>query len=147
MTKDQVAAMLQNSHVMDAGSISRSQLFVDAALCRFWMSRWGEAGPLWMWADSSPQAGTDWLLSVVQFIAEADVVECVQAVKLLRTTTEEFKELEDLSDEVVDRQIAVTRMRHEAGVKLSKKVVQLLSTTSSCVFVTFWRGPLSLKLL
>ena len=44
-----------------ASSLSRYQLAVDAALCAHFAKEMKEhaVGPIWMWCDSSPQAGEE----------------------------------------------------------------------------------------
>ena len=58
----------------DAGTLSRKQISIDAALCLSVQERiHGQEGPLYVWADSSPKAGTDWLLSTLLWIEKASL--------------------------------------------------------------------------
>ena len=69
-----------------AASLSRSQVFVDAALMRMVGLRYvGSCGPIYIWADSSPQHGTDWFLSLVATIHEADLDECMRCAHVWQT--------------------------------------------------------------
>ena len=78
--------------------ISRSQIRIDGALCGFWKERfaaWMESTNVsfnpassdlcvFLWADSSPQAGTDWLLSQMRIIPPGKLSSCVAAAELLQ---------------------------------------------------------------
>ena len=38
-------------------------------------------GPIYWWCDSSPQMGTDWLLSIYDFISKPHVTQCFRAAE------------------------------------------------------------------
>ena len=88
MTRADVQAWGKAMKIDDASTISRSQLLIDAALCKYWARLWSTHGHLgdsvlYMWADSSPQFGVDWLLTVVLCIHASDMDQCVQADKYI----------------------------------------------------------------
>ena len=56
----QIKQDIANTIGADFGSLSRFQLHLDASLCRHMQTALSIAeGPLYLWADSSPKAGTD----------------------------------------------------------------------------------------
>ena len=100
------------------GQISQSQLFIDAALCSFWSKLWAtelEDGPLYLWADSSPQCGSDWFMSLLLGIRLADVSKCVRAVKHLLSTVGEIQQ----ADVCAARRADLAQLRHESGEVLT----------------------------
>ncbi|CAE7374325.1 unnamed protein product [Symbiodinium sp. CCMP2592] len=83
-------------------------------------------GPLFCWADSSPQLGADWLLSIYDFIFADQVVRCWEAANLLSTSVNRFKLLCDGEDgeslESVEGMQSIVQERVDATVLLSKQV-------------------------
>ena len=80
MTDGEVEALSSQKQVDDAGTVSRSQIFIDGdgAICKFWsqfLAQNGcfDDGPIYVWADASPQLGTDWLLSVMLLIQASEL--------------------------------------------------------------------------
>ena len=55
-------------------------------------------GPIFCWADSSPQLGADWLLSIYDFIFADQVVGAWEAANQLSTSVNRFKLLFDAED-------------------------------------------------
>ena len=73
--------------IVPSGSkISRSMLLLDVAYVCYWQERLTgfNAGDnlVYLWLDSSPQGGVDWLLSIVRFVKRDQVQACVQAALL-----------------------------------------------------------------
>ena len=102
-----------------AASLSRSQVFVDAALMRMAGLRYaGNCGPIYIWADSSPQHGTDWFLSLVATIHEADLDECMRCAHVLANRVVIFE-----SDGPQDELMRAAMERKAAGLTLSEKFV------------------------
>ena len=68
-----------------APSISRRQLWIDASFCLHIRDALSlDTGPLYVWADSSPQVSVDWLLSVVTWVKAQDVVPVFEAWRVLK---------------------------------------------------------------
>lgn len=60
---------LSNMKLPAGATLSRAQVKIDAALCCHWASKLrSHDGPIFVFADASPQVGVDWLLSTVILI-------------------------------------------------------------------------------
>ena len=82
-----------------ASMISKSQIFVDAALCCYYKSVFeAEDWLLFLWADSSPQGGYDWLMSLVRMIKVADLDACMEASHMLEKSMPGFVEAAQKQD-------------------------------------------------
>ena len=112
----EVKNMAQQNRGKVAGDmLSRVQVKVDAVLCCCVKDEFAEDnGPLYLWADSSPQHGVDWFLSTIMYIYEADVVAVMDAVHVLVRTVSEFKLASDSQDQ--DRADEIARERDAAGL-------------------------------
>ena len=63
-----VAAQLAD-RVPSGPAISHAQLKIDTAFALVWRRKFAESsGPLYLWCDSSPQMGADWLLSICDMV-------------------------------------------------------------------------------
>jgi hypothetical protein len=86
-TWEAVAVVQENLRVPSGSTLSKNQLYIDAMLCRYWRERFAaDSGPLYIWADSSPQAGANWLLSMVLSIRSDQLLETAKAARYLATT-------------------------------------------------------------
>lgn len=103
-----------------ASSLARGQILADAALCCFWRSRFAERksplGPMYIWADSSPQAGEDWLLSIALFIQREDLEACFEAARSLAQSVEEFRAA--FRDDHKERMSGIAIRRHDDRLTL-----------------------------
>ena len=107
-----------NKRLVAPDRISRSLLQVDATLCCLMkQSLASSGGPLYLWADSSPQHGTDWLLSTLLSIDREALVPTMEAAQLLMRTAESFASLDD--DDVCD---TVAMERDRAGLVLRQNM-------------------------
>ena len=107
------------SKVPSASSLSRSQLLVDAAFCCFMRRRFSELhGSIFMLADSSPQAGHDYLLSTCLMISRADLAKCSDAARFMRGSWDAFVSAYTQEDHERMRDIAV--QRQECGEVLKQ---------------------------
>ncbi|CAK9101085.1 unnamed protein product, partial [Durusdinium trenchii] len=74
-------------------------------------------GPVYLWCDSSPQAGVDWLLSIIDYIAEDHLEECHQKYQALyRSTSLIQQSVEDvnlLAEIAVNRADAIKFLRQK----------------------------------
>ena len=135
--------------------ISRSQIRIDGALCGYWKEKiksWMENtnaalvhGPspsqvcFFLWADSSPQAGTDWLLSQLRIIPPGKLPLCVAAAQMLQNSAralvsmaqEQSSELDTVAgnhsgkeDALKDSFHHLVQERHEAGVALQDTMIK-----------------------
>ena len=74
--------------IPSAGTVSKIQLRVDAALSMVWRDKLASScGPVYLWLDSSPQAGTDWLLSMFDFVDLLNVGKTATAARELQSST------------------------------------------------------------
>ena len=107
------------SKVPSASSLSRSQLLVDAAFCCFMRRRFSELhGSIFMLADSSPQAGHDYLLSTCLMISRADLARCSDAARFMQGSWDAFLSAYTQGDHERMREIAV--QRQECGEVLKQ---------------------------
>ena len=107
----------------DSSQIQRSQFRIDAALCRYYAEEVFARAPadfLYLWADSSPQAGTDWLLSIVRTVPQEHVFACIRAGRRLEASVAEFEEaiLQGASSAMCN----IAQERHELGIFLQKNI-------------------------
>ena len=102
-------------------TLSRKQILVDAALCCHWArTLQRHIGPIYLYADSSPQVGADWLMSIVMLIRDDDLERCVGAADYLKSSAEEFKAAVAANDD--DRMHEVAQKRHAEGVFLQSAI-------------------------
>lgn len=106
-------------HVPGSSTISKRQVQVDAALCCFWRRRLvHEDNSLFLWADSSPQAGSDWLMSLMLIIKSTELWQCLQSSFAIALSVIDFMEAHSQDD--TDRLEALALQRHEQGVYLTQ---------------------------
>jgi len=100
--------------VPSSATLSRHQLRIDAALCCLWQQRLlGTGNVLYVWADSSPQAGVDWLLSIVQIIPSTSLIECAQVVQILAASA--FELCKAAAAEDTEKMVQIAEDRHIWG--------------------------------
>ena len=134
--KSQLAPMLQEAvaalfpgldqdmtvDIPSGSTLSRRQILVDAAYSCFWRSRLQEhTGPLYLWADSSPQGGVDWLLSIVSLIRQEDMESVVAASDFLYESTERFQAACAVDDK--DSMLEIAEKRHQCGLCLTSSMI------------------------
>ena len=131
----------------DSGTISRSQITIDTAFCCWWQRQFERCSSdchVFVWADSSPQGGTDWLLSMIRLIEGRHLRECVGAANYLARSAQFLKETfskAGLNEAEAEATKALTQAqkaaqaargqqledivqeRHAAGLLLQEKVV------------------------
>ena len=99
LTDVEANSMLANRRVPSHSTISKRQLQLDGALCLFWKRRFvREEYVMFLWADSSPQAGHDFLLSIVQLIPKRQRVACLHAAQLLKTSVSALEDAAEHED-------------------------------------------------
>ena len=99
-------------------ALSRKQLTVDAAYSCYWSTLLQEHDvPVYVWADSSPQGGVDWLLSIACLIKRQDLVNVASAVNYLQEYAELFANAFEVDDK--DAMLNIVQKRHECGILLS----------------------------
>lgn len=57
------------------------------------------SGPIFLWCDSSPQAGADWLLSIFDYILDQDVANCFKHLQTSYASTDALKHAAAHQDE------------------------------------------------
>ncbi|CAE7209504.1 unnamed protein product [Symbiodinium pilosum] len=99
--------------IPSASTLSRSQLLVDAAHCCFMRQRFREQTfRMYLLADSSPQAGQDYLLSTALMIACNDLEKCVAASSYMRSSWQELVEAYKRDDHETFADIVLLRNQH-----------------------------------
>lgn len=107
--------------VLSAATLSQKQIEVDSSYCCFWRDRFeSHKGPIYVYADSSPQAGSDYLLSIVTLIDDCKLPDCMQAACFLEQSVGSFQEAYAADDK--DRMSETARQRHERGEFLKQAV-------------------------
>ena len=107
--------LLDHVHCRDQGSSSRDQIKIDTAYCAYWKKVCAaDSGPIYLWADSSPQLGTDWLLSTALWIRDENLLECMDAVHILNESKSYFDHEQDDEDVMMEW----TKLRNECGATL-----------------------------
>ena len=118
-----ISDIMHNRDPLSSPSLSRYQIFVDICLCRCWGEQHAEdSGPMYLWGDSSPQFGTNWMMSLVGSIRSGDLTDCVQAAHLLQSSVDAY-DLDGEFDPIPDKIIDLTERRHKAGLLLKEKFV------------------------
>ena len=103
-------------------SLSRKQIFVDSAFCCHWREILAKhRGPIYVWADSSPQGGVDWLLSIIRIIKQEQLETVVDAADFLVESVEGFLAAYACDDKQTMASIA--HKRHSQGCYLARSVV------------------------
>ena len=102
--------------------ISESQLKIDAALCTYFAREFfaKSIGHLYLWADSSPQGGTDWLLSMLRIVPQEQLEPSAATARRLQASVQDFQLAVSNKDFALSMEIA--ERRHEDGVFLSKAI-------------------------
>ena len=120
LAPQQMKSMTGYSKLEGSDQVSKSQLYIDSALCTYWGKRLApgsldgfDDGPCYLWADSSPQFGTDWLLSVMLLIRASDLPECAASFIRMVSTVDEIQVPQaDLS---IARLAELIDLRHSCG--------------------------------
>eukprot|EP00439_Symbiodinium_sp_Y106_P028549 s5651_g3.t1 len=96
--------------VPSAASLSRAQLLVDMAYCCYWQNKLESMkGPLFIWLDSSPQGGVDWLLSVLRYVPDASLQAAVSAAQYMESSPTLFAQAREQGNSTLMQQIAQAR--------------------------------------
>ena len=107
------------SKVPSPSTISRAQLLLDAALCGVMRDRFASSrSSLFMFADSSPQAGHDYLLSTCLMISAERLENCYLAAQSLRVSWSDF--LSAYRDEDADAMRDIIANRQECTLALTE---------------------------
>lgn len=110
-------------HTYSAATLSKSQLLADCALSAVWADffRKDHLGPIYLWADSSPQGGFDWFLSMARIIRADRLQEAVHAAAELASTA---KELHDAASEDDPLRLQdIVEQRQALGLFLKKNLM------------------------
>ena len=133
--------------IPSASTLSRAQLLVDASLCCLMRRRFEEMNhcdaSIFMFADSSPQAGSDWLLSTCNIIPGSSLDSCMQAAWQLKSDYSWAAFLSALHEEERDTQDDVVRIvtaREDLGSRLRQMIC-----THRCLPMALGSGATSLE--
>lgn len=110
-------------HAPCDSQIQRSQVLIDSALCKYFAEEVFNEEPLgflYLWADSSPQGGTDWLLSIVRIIPQKHVSACVAAATSLHASVSDFEEAVSQGD--MSKISSIVQERHSQGMFLETAI-------------------------
>ena len=106
---------------VSGGTISKTQVKLDCAFSLLYRDVWkSQSGPLYLFTDSSPQLGTDWLMSIVDYVPDEKLAECFeQALELKRSISRlEIAVSQQDEAELTD----VVQSRHHAGSIISASI-------------------------
>ena len=106
------------SKIPSPSPLARAQLLFDAAFCGVMKRRFASLrGPIYMLADSSPQAGHDYLLSTCLMISVDMLEKCWDAAQFMRSSWDDFLSAYQEQDTVKLHQIVVKRQENGAVLK------------------------------
>lgn len=104
-------------------SISRYQVILDASFAMVFREMMLQRdGPIYLWADSSPQAGHDFLLSVFDQIASDKLVQCLESFRALFLSVEALRQAIAAEDFEAAREVA--KQRDAAGQVLTGAIMR-----------------------
>lgn len=104
-------------------SFGLAQVRIDAAFTLFYRDVLQQSrGPLYLWCDSSPQLGADYLLSIFDRISEEQLVPCWQHAQALFKSVLGFCDAFHAGDQ--EQMAQQVHFRHEAARFLKKHVVR-----------------------
>ncbi|CAE7204740.1 unnamed protein product [Symbiodinium sp. CCMP2592] len=104
--------------IPSGASLQRAQLLVDTAYMYFWqeklmsLSQGHCQNVIYLWLDSSPQGGTDWLLSIMKILRRKDLHRCKTAADQLELSVRKFEAASASRDS--SAMIDIARERHQA---------------------------------
>ena len=97
------------------------QVRIDAAFALWYRDVLeNKQGPIYLWCDSSPQLGADWLLSIFDHIHEEHVVACWENATALFCSVKTFQTAFEDGDH--DQMADQVLLRHEANQFLQRHV-------------------------
>ena len=129
LLRDAIASMFPHldldgdNRIPSGPTLSRKQLLVDAAYSCYWRDLLQQhRGPMYVWADASPQGGFDWFLSILSLVKQEDLQEVVQAADYLADSVARFACACETDDK--DELAEIANKRHACG-KFLKRAVKL----------------------
>ena len=135
-SKQAIQHLLGDVRLPGAATLSKKQVQLDAALCSHWQDAFTRCRhAVYVWADSSPQAGEDYLMSVLLLIPEPDLVACMESCHMLWSSVRQLRDAaanEDrpaLATHAHDRQAASAMLRDK--VQLHRQVPCALGSGAS----------------
>ena len=94
-------------------TLSRAQVLLDAGLCCYTQTQFASQDCLlYLLADSSPQAGSDYLLSTALMIARDDLEACAHAAQYTRMSWDAFVDAYKRDDKTATQKIVLERHAH-----------------------------------
>ena len=119
-----VSSMLDVTRIPSATVLCRAQLRMDAAWCCYWrqrLARGGEQGPLYLWADSSPQGGQDYLLSTLMGIDASELIPAFRSsLQLFQSTARLLTQ--PLAERSSEEALAIVYARKALADQLHEKL-------------------------
>ena len=129
LLRDAIASMFPHldldgdNRIPSGPTLSRKQLLVDAVYSCYWRDLLQQhRGPMYVWADASPQGGFDWFLSILSLVKQEDLQEVVQAADYLADSVARFACACETDDK--DELAEIANKRHACG-KFLKRAVKL----------------------
>ena len=113
---DTLQAIMKSEKVPSPSVLSRSQMLLDGAWSWLWREHLMDgSGPLYLWADSSPQAGQDFFLSTLMGLAAADVIPVFRSCQALVRDSELHAE-HPLKHRSFDEALSILHKRHSIAM-------------------------------
>eukprot|EP00971_Amphidinium_carterae_P352264 6492516-Amphidinium_carterae.1 len=110
LSRSAIQQMLGACKLPSGATLSKKQLRVDAALCCYWQRRFAEQQfSIYVWGDSSPQAGSDYLITILELVKKDFLIEALGACHRLWTSVQALQEGAYRDDLPAIAEIAATR--------------------------------------
>ena len=95
-------ALKKTNHMVGPSMIWNGQVALDAAISSYRRSIYSPTVLRWLWQDSSPIAGADWLMSKTRELEQSQLVATAQASIELARLTKSFKDSQIAANESGD---------------------------------------------
>ena len=121
LSRQSIEHLLGTLRLPSAATLSKRQVQLDAALCAHWRNTFArESHAIYLWADSSPQAGEDYLLSLLLAVPREQLLNCMDACHVLWRSVEQLEASALAGDKDTLTQTAV--QRHQASATLQHQL-------------------------
>ena len=122
----QEVAQAASRAVFSGSTISRSQVHLDSAFALYYRDVWQEMcskqGPIYVFTDSSPQLGTDWLMSICDYVSADSLLQAFHCALTLARSQDLFLQAE--KEQATDKLADVAKSRAEASAFLAANIIR-----------------------
>ena len=117
LSKDAIHALLGTLTLPSASTLSKRQIQLDASLCLHWRQFFAQQDhAFYVWADSSPQAGEDYLMSMMLVVPSQSLLQVMDACHTLWKSVPTLHNAASIGDKMGLSQAAAAR--HQASIIL-----------------------------